>query len=118
MPPGAKVVHFDDGDTDEFVIHDNKYASKRKRNEHATQNPPAEQPNDRPQSKRPKPHTQKQERDLQKRKLELLDFRKGLPVYSGKSLIHTCRRIEAVALTGVWQLEIISLKEYGTMTRW
>jgi len=101
MPPGAKVVHFDDGDTDEFVIHDNKYASKRKRNEHATQNPPAEQPNDRPQSKRPKPHTQKQERDLQKRKLELLDFRKGLPVYSARDhIIEGVRNNDTVVIVG------------------
>ncbi|CAO3685393.1 unnamed protein product [Umbelopsis vinacea] len=35
MSPGAKVVHFnnDDDDNDHFVIHENKYASKRKRND-------------------------------------------------------------------------------------
>lgn len=87
MAPGARVVYFDNDDTeDHFVIHENKYASKNKRNAHGAHEQPSNLPADAmPNSKQVKPPTQKQERDLLKRKQELLEFRKNLPVYSGKS---------------------------------
>jgi hypothetical protein len=85
MSPGAKVVHFsnDDDDNDHFVIHENKYASKRKRNDKGTPDFQPDQAIERPESKRSRPLTQKQEKDLQRRRIELLAFRKSLPVYSG-----------------------------------
>jgi hypothetical protein len=87
MAPGAKVVYFDNDDTeDHFVIHENKYASKNKRSTQGTYEQPVNSTAEAiSNSKRFKPPTQKQERDLLKRRQELLEFRKNLPVYSGKS---------------------------------
>ena len=88
MSPGAKVVHFnnDNDDSDHFVIHENKYASKRKRNDKGTPDFQPDQAIERPESKRSRPLTQKQEKDLQRRRIELLAFRKSLPVYSGRMI--------------------------------
>jgi hypothetical protein len=86
MAPGAKVVHFSNEDDDQFIIHDNKHASKRRRVQNGVLEHAPDQPNDRPEFSRPKAPTQKQEKDLQRRKQELFEFRKNLPVYTG--MIH------------------------------
>jgi hypothetical protein len=84
MAPGAKVVHFGNDDDDQFIIHDNKHTSKRRRVQNGIHEHGADQPNDRPESNRPRAPTQKQEIVLQRRKQELFTFRKSLPVYSGR----------------------------------
>ncbi|KAJ2959025.1 hypothetical protein NQZ79_g5437 [Umbelopsis isabellina] len=103
MAPGAKVVYFDNDDTeDHFVIHENKYAAKNKRNAQGAY----EQPNNSaaepiPNSKRVKPPTQKQERDLLKRKQDLLEFRKNLPVYSAhEQIIDGIKKNDTVVIVG------------------
>jgi hypothetical protein len=83
MAPGAKVVHFSNEDDDQFIIHDNKHTSKRRRVQNGEHEHAEDQPNDRPESSRSKAPTQKQEKDLQRRKKELFEFRKNLPVFTG-----------------------------------
>ncbi|KAH8552048.1 P-loop containing nucleoside triphosphate hydrolase protein [Umbelopsis sp. PMI_123] len=87
MAPGAKVVHFGNDDDDQFIIHDNKHTSKRRRVQNGIHEHGADQPNDRAESNRPRAPTQKQENVLQRRKQELFTFRKSLPVYSARDQI-------------------------------
>ncbi|CAO3663683.1 unnamed protein product [Umbelopsis ramanniana] len=87
MAPGAKVVHFSNEDDDQFIVHDNKHASKRRRVQNGVHEHGPDQPNDQPEFIRPKAPTQKQEKDLQRRKQELFEFRKNLPVYTARDQI-------------------------------
>ncbi|CAM0142926.1 Salivary acidic proline-rich phosphoprotein 1/2 [Umbelopsis sp. WA50703] len=103
MAPGAKVVYFDNDDTeDHFVIHENKYASKNKRSTQGTYEQPVNSTAEAiSNSKRFKPPTQKQERDLLKRRQELLEFRKNLPVYSAhEQIIDGIKKNDTVVIVG------------------
>ncbi|KAI8584118.1 hypothetical protein K450DRAFT_218231 [Umbelopsis ramanniana AG] len=101
MAPGAKVVHFSNEDDDQFIIHDNKHASKRRRVQNGVHEREADQPNDRLESSRPKAPTQKQEKDLQRRKQELFEFRKNLPVFTARDqIIKGVQENETVVIVG------------------